>query len=243
ILKRLDDALRDGDRIYALVKGAASNNDGRSEGPMTPRPGGQLDALRLAYRDAGFSPATLGYVEAHGTATTVGDVVEVAALRQLFEEAGWTSGARTALGSVKANIGHTMSAAGIAGLIKAALALHHRVLPPQPSVEEQNPKLGLDEGPFFLPRTALPWEARDGAPRRAAVSSFGFGGTNAHMVLEEAPRAELHLARRPKTSRRAEPFLLAASRPGLVAKHARQLAAALPLLGSEGAAPSGVPRP
>src|SRR5207253_1079204 len=170
VLKRMPDALRDGDRIYAIVKGAATNNDGRSEGPMTPRPGGQLDALRLAYRDAGFSPATLGYVEAHGTATTVGDVVEVAALRQLFEEAGWTSGARTALGSVKANIGHTMSAAGIAGLIKAALALYHKVLPPQPSVAEENPRLELARGPFFLPRSEAPWERFDGVPRRAGVS-------------------------------------------------------------------------
>jgi len=181
ILKRLEDARRDGDRIYAVVKGAASNNDGRSEGPMTPRPGGQLEALRMAYRDAGFSPSTLGYVEAHGTATTVGDVVEVTALRTLFSDAGWTAadGARTALGSVKANIGHTMSAAGIAGLIKTVLALHHKSLPPQPSINEENPKLQLERGPFFLPRVETPWEARAGIPRRAGVSSFGFGGTNA----------------------------------------------------------------
>src|SRR4051812_24270373 len=190
ILKRLPDALRDGDRIYAVVKGAASNNDGRSEGPMTPRLGGQLDALRMAYRDAGFSPLTLGYVEAHGTATTVGDAVEVSALRQLFDESGWTAEgrARTAVGSVKANIGHTMSAAGIAGLIKAALALHHKALPPQPSIGEENPKLQLGVGPFFLPRSETGWEARDGMPRRAGVSSFGFGGTNAHLALEEAPQ-------------------------------------------------------
>jgi len=174
VLKRLEDAQRDGDRIYAVVKGAAANNDGRSEGPMTPRPGGQLDALRAAYVDAGFSPATLGYIEAHGTATTVGDVVEVAALRQLFEEAGWSQGARTALGSVKANIGHTMSAAGAAGLIKVALALHHKSLPPQPSIAEENPKLELGRGPFYLPRTETPWP-RNGEPRRAGVSSFGFG--------------------------------------------------------------------
>src|SRR5439155_930045 len=154
--------------------------------------GGQLEALRLAYQDAGFSPATLGYVEAHGTATTVGDVVEVAALRMLFEEAGWApaNGARTALGSVKANIGHTMSAAGIAGLIKAALALHHRALPPQPSVGEENPKLELARGPFFLPRSEVPWES-NGTPRRAGVSSFGFGGTNAHLAPEPAPPVQL----------------------------------------------------
>jgi acyl transferase domain-containing protein len=236
ILKRLEDAQRDGDRIYAVVKGAASNNDGRSEGPMTPRPGGQLDALRLAYQDAGFSPATVGYVEAHGTATTVGDVVEVAALRSLFEEAGWTprDGARTALGSVKANIGHTMSASGIAGLIKTALALHHRKLPPQPGVSEENPRLELGTGPFFLPRAEMPWEA-NGSPRRAGVSSFGFGGTNAHLALEEAPgRRSRVRALRPPRKARAELFLVASSRASVVAKFARQLAEALPLLQREG---------
>jgi acyl transferase domain-containing protein len=188
ILKRLDDALRDGDRIYAVVRGAAANNDGKSEGPMTPRQGGQLEALRMAYRDAKVPPHSVGYMEAHGTATTVGDVVEVGALRQLFEEAGWTprAGAQTALGSVKANIGHTMSASGIAGLIKATLALHYRTLPPQPGIVEENPTLQLASGPFFLPRTEMPWEA-NGTPRRAGVSSFGFGGTNAHLVLEESP--------------------------------------------------------
>ncbi len=227
LLKRREDAERDGDRIYALIKGAATNNDGRSEGPMTPRPGGQLEALRLAYRDAGFSPATLGYVEAHGTATTVGDVVEVGALRQLFDEAGWESGSRTALGSVKANIGHTMSAAGIAGLIKAALALHYKTLPPQPSVAEENPTLELGAGPFFLPRAETPWERSDGVPRRAGVSSFGFGGTNAHVALEEAPERPRKARRAPAGKPRAELFMLAGERASSVARYARQLAAAL----------------
>ncbi|HEX4381310.1 MAG TPA: type I polyketide synthase, partial [Myxococcales bacterium] len=231
ILKRLDDARRDGDRVYAVIKGAAINNDGRSEGPMTPRQGGQLEALRLAYRDAGFSPATLGYIEAHGTATTVGDVVEVSALRTLFADAGWTAadGAHTALGSVKANIGHTMSAAGIAGLIKAALALHHKALPPQPSIGEENPKLQMGDGPFFLPRTETPWEMRGGVPRRAGVSSFGFGGTNAHLALEEDPARARKAARRPSASpsakARAELFLLGGPRASVVARYARSLAA------------------
>src|SRR5256885_2513269 len=158
ILKRLDDALRDGDRIYAVVKGAAANNDGKSEGPMTPRQGGQLEALRMAYRDAGISPASLGYVEAHGTATTVGDLVEVGALRTLFEEAGWTprDGVHTALGSVKANIGHTMSASGIAGLIKATLALHYRTLPPQAAWLHRHPQPGPGPAASFSPRTPRP---------------------------------------------------------------------------------------
>ena len=244
ILKRREDAERDGDRIYALIRGSACNNDGRSEGPMTPRQGGQLEALRLAYRDAGVPPHSVGYVEAHGTATTVGDVVEVGALADVFREQGWSreAGSRTVLGSVKANIGHTMSAAGIAGLIKTALALHHRTLPPQPSVDEENPKLGLGDGPFCLLRAAVPWETRGGLPRRAAVSSFGFGGTNAHMVLEEAPASE-HSARRSRHApRRAESFLLAASRPGLVARHARQLVSVLPQLEQEGATPADLAR-
>ena len=249
VLKRRADAERDGDRIYALIRGAGCNNDGRGEGPMTPRQGGQLEALRLAYRDAGFPPQTVGYIEAHGTATTVGDLVEVSALRSLFEEQGWkpADGARTALGSVKANIGHTMSAAGAAGLIKAALALHHRALPPQPSVATENPKLGLrlgDGGPFFLPRVETPWEA-NGHPRRAAVSSFGFGGTNAHMVLEEAPErkrrspwrsSDTSLAQKlPLRKKRAHLFQFAASTPALIARLVRETAAALPTLEREGA--------
>jgi 8-amino-7-oxononanoate synthase len=227
LLKRLEDAQRDGDRIYAIVKGAAINNDGRSEGPMTPRQGGQLEALRAAYKDAGFEPTTLGYVEAHGTATTVGDQVEIGALRTLFNEAGWKSGSTTALGSVKANIGHTMSAAGIAGLIKAALALHHKTLPPQPSVNEENPRLELASGPFFLPRVPTAWESS--TPRRAGVSSFGFGGTNAHLALQEAPSRERRFVQVPAASRRAELFLLGGSRASTIAKYARQLATSKPL--------------
>src|SRR5258705_11101867 len=197
--------------------------------------------LSVASGAGELPPQSVGYVEAHGTATTVGDLVEVGALAEVFREQGWTSrdGARTALGSVKANIGHTMSAAGIAGLIKASLALHHRTLPPQPSVTEQNPKLGFGDGPFFLPAAAMAWDTRDGHPRRAAVSSFGFGGTNAHLVLEEPPRAERRLGRRPRAGqRRAELFLIAASRPGLLARHARELAAALGQLEQEGATPA-----
>ena len=247
LLKRREDAQHDGDRIYALIKGSACNNDGRSEGPMTPRQGGQLAVLEAAYRDAGVAPSTIGYMEAHGTATTVGDLVEVGALRQLFEKSGWTpeTGARTALGSVKANIGHTMSAAGIAGLLKAALALHHRILPPQPSVQEQNPKLGLvspgeSSGPFYLLRQAQYWDSPLDYPRRAAVSSFGFGGTNAHTVLEERPvrneRAAVQRSRSESRTEkgRAELVLLSAAQPSLVARQARELLDALPTIESEG---------
>src|SRR5439155_20482583 len=127
-------------------------------------------------------------------------------------------GAGTARGSVKANIGHTMSAAGIAGLIKAALALHHKALPPQPSIAEENPTLELARGPFFLPRAETVWE-RNGGPRRAGVSSFGFGGTNAHLALEEAPeRPRKAVTARPARKARAELFLLAGERASTVAK-------------------------
>ncbi|MFL5365948.1 MAG: aminotransferase class I/II-fold pyridoxal phosphate-dependent enzyme [Myxococcales bacterium] len=227
VLKRREDAEKDGDRIYALIRGIACNNDGRSEGPMTPRLEGQVAVLRGAYRDAAVEPASVGYIEAHGTATTVGDVVEVSALDALFREQGWAPerGATTALGSVKANFGHTMSAAGVAGLIKATLAVHRGVLPPQPSVVTENPKLGLGSGPFFLAREARPWQSE--GPRRAGVSSFGFGGTNVHAVLEEAKAPRRARSRAPGTRPRAEVFLVSAPTPKLLARHARELAAAV----------------
>jgi 8-amino-7-oxononanoate synthase len=243
LLKRRDDAERDGDRIYALIKGSACNNDGRGEGPMTPRQSGLLAVLEAAYRDADVSPQTTGYIEAQGTATIVGDVIEVGALRELFEKVGWTParGAHTALGSVKANIGHTMSAAGIAGVIKATLALHHRTLPPQPSIVQENPKLGLVPpgaagGPLYLPRQAQHWSRAPDHPRRAGVTSFGFGGTNAHIVLEESGGRDTAAGRRSATAnvRRAEVVVLSGARPGLVARQARELVAALTTIESEG---------
>src|SRR5207237_233284 len=170
---------------------------------------------------------SVGYVEAHGTATTVGDVVEVSALDALYREQGWTpEGSRkAALGSVKANLGHTRSAAAAAGLIKAALSVHRGILTPQPSVSEQNPKLDLDSGPFFLPRKARPWESA--GPRRAGVSSFGFGGTNVHVVLEEAPAPRRARIRAPGTRPRSELFLVSAPTAALLARHARELSAAI----------------
>jgi 8-amino-7-oxononanoate synthase len=247
LLKRREDAERDGDRIYGIIKGSACNNDGRSEGPMTPRPSGLLAVLQMAYRDARVPAQTMGYIETQGTATTLGDVVEVGALRQLFESVGWTpaQGAHTALGSVKANIGHTMSAAGIAGVIKTTLALHHRTLPPQPSIVQENPKLGLVSlgstgGPFYLPRQAQYWNPAPDWPRRAGVSSFGFGGTNAHVVLEESPeRANRARAGRrrdagPPKLKRAELVVLSGTQPSLVARQARELVAALSTIESEG---------
>lgn len=184
VLKRLADAERDGDQIYAVIRGIGSSSDGRGKAIYAPSAGGQAKALKQAYAHAGVSPATIELVEAHGTGTRVGDATEVAALNEVYGEAKRT-GAWCALGSVKSQIGHTKAAAGVAGLIKAALALRHKVLPPTIKVTEPNPAVDSEKGPFYVNTRKRPWMSRTGHPRRAAVSSFGFGGSNFHLVLEE----------------------------------------------------------
>jgi acyl transferase domain-containing protein len=186
VLKRLEDARRDGDRIWAIIRGSAVNNDGQSEGPMTPKLEGQLDALRRAHEGVDFPVESIGFVETHGTATVVGDAVEVASLSQFFASRAKAPPA-CFLGSIKANVGHTMSAAGVAGFIKAVLSLHHRLIFPQPNCERPAHQLGLEASPFRLSPQLLAWEANPHHPRRAAINAFGFGGTNAHFLLEEAP--------------------------------------------------------
>ena len=184
-LKRLEDAERDGDRIYSVIKGIGASSDGKFKSIYAPRPSGQAKALRRAYDDAGFAPHTLGLLEAHGTGTAAGDAAEFSGLSTVFGEELDTK-QHIALGSVKSQIGHTKSTAGTAGLIKAALALHHKVLPATINVSEPNPKLDIKDSPFYLNTETRPWMQRtDGTPRRAGVSSFGFGGTNFHVVLEE----------------------------------------------------------
>jgi|GEM_PF-1585768 len=185
VLKRLSQALADGDRVLAVIKGAAINNDGnRKVGFMAPGLEGQADVLRRAYRRAGVDPQTVSYVEAHGTGTAIGDPLEIAALTQVF---GPGAGARSCgIGSVKSNIGHLDSAAGIASLIKVVLAFQHRTLPPSLHFEQPNPRIDFQSGPFYVVGEATPWTVENG-PRRAGISSFGIGGTNAHLVLEEAP--------------------------------------------------------
>lgn len=182
ILKRLADAERDGDRVYAVIRGVGSASDGRDRSLTAPRPEGQMRALRRAYAHAGVSPATIGLVEAHGTGTVAGDRSEVQALSSVFGEAGAEPEA-CAIGSVKSMIGHTKAAAGVAGLIKAALALHRRVLPPTLGVSA--PNAGFPDSPFHVNSETRPWIHAEEHPRRAAVSAFGFGGTNFHAVLEE----------------------------------------------------------
>ncbi len=191
-LKRLDDALLSGDRIYATIRASGVNNDGRGEGPMTPRKKGQRAVLKATYEQAGFSPSTVSYFEAHGTATSIGDPVEVAALGETLNEAGVALDAQVPVGSVKGNIGHAMSAAGIAGLVKAIKVLQRRIVPPQPGFEKANPRLNLEQYPLTVPTEATELRPRGEHPLRVAVSSFGFGGTNSHIVLEEPPTVVRH---------------------------------------------------
>lgn len=181
VLKRLADAERDGDRVYAVIKGVGSASDGRALGLTAPRPEGQYNALTRAYRNAGVSPAEVGLVEAHGTGTVVGDRTELGSLTRVFEEAGAEPGS-CALGSVKSQIGHTKCAAGLAGLIKTSLALHTGVRPPTLHLTEPNPAWDANSSPFAFHTEALPWAAAP-AERVAGVSAFGFGGTNFHVVL------------------------------------------------------------
>ncbi|HTJ43578.1 MAG TPA: SDR family NAD(P)-dependent oxidoreductase [Kofleriaceae bacterium] len=191
VLKRLADAERDGDRIYAVIKAVAGASDGKSLGLTAPRKEGQIRALERAYAQAGVSPAQVGLVEAHGTGTVVGDRTELGTLTDVFTRAGAAPGA-CVLGSVKSQIGHTKCAAGMAGLIKAALSIHHGVLPPTNNLKTPNPAWKREQSPFRFLDAARPWAPdRDGA-RVAAVSAFGFGGTNFHAVLAShagAPRA------------------------------------------------------
>ncbi len=185
VLKRLADAERDGDKIYAVIKGIGTSSDGRYKSIYAPRKEGQVKALQRAYDDAGFNPATVSLIEAHGTGTMAGDPTEFGSLRDFFGEDN-TRKQYIAIGSVKSQIGHTKAAAGAASLIKTALALHHKVLPPTINITEPNPKLNIKNSPFYLNAETRPWVRAEGTPpRRAGVSSFGFGGTNYHVVLEE----------------------------------------------------------
>ena len=193
VLKRAEDAERDGDRVYAVIRGVGVASDGRGMSVMAPRVDGEVLALRRAYARAGVDPATIGLLEAHGTATPVGDVTEIEALTEVF---GARDGGlpHCALGTVKSMISHTIPASGVAGMIKVALALHHRVLPPTLNVRRPNPKLGLERTPFYLSTVTRPWIHGASEPRRAGINAFGFGGINAHAILEQAPApAPAHL--------------------------------------------------
>jgi amino acid adenylation domain-containing protein len=189
LLKGLEQALADGDFVHAVIKGTAINNDGALKAGYTaPSVSGQAEVITMAQAKAQVEPETITYVEAHGTATPLGDPIEVAALDEVFKKA--TERRRyCALGSVKTNIGHLDTAAGIAGLIKTVEALKHKEIPPSLHYEEPNPQINFADSAFYVNDRLRPW-VTDGAPRRAGVSSFGIGGTNAHLVVEEAPARE-----------------------------------------------------
>ncbi|GAA2441834.1 hypothetical protein GCM10010191_67630 [Actinomadura vinacea] len=187
VLKRLPDALRDGDRVLAVIRGSGVNSDGRSNGLVAPSSDAQKTLLREVYAAAGVDPREVDYVEAHGTGTLLGDPIEAKAVGEVLGAgSGRDAGAPLLLGSAKSNLGHMESAAGIAGLIKTVLALHHRTIPPSVHYKEPNPHIPFEELRLSVVAEETPWPDR-GRPARAGVSGFGFGGTNAHVVLEEAP--------------------------------------------------------
>ncbi len=196
VLKRLDEALEDGDHIYGVIKGSSYNNDGSMRvGYTAPSVDGQSEVIANAQAIADIDPETITYIEAHGTGTVLGDPIEISALTQVFRE-HTQKNQYCAVGSVKTNIGHLDAAAGVAGLIKTALALHHKTIPPSLNFEKPNPKIDFENSPFFVNNQLREWH-NDNGPLRAGISSFGIGGTNAHAVLEEAPQQEKGSPSRP----------------------------------------------
>ena len=234
VLKRLEDAERDGDSIYAVIKGIGTSSDGKFKSIYAPRSGGQAKALRKAYADADIDRLSIGLLEAHGTGTAAGDAAEFDGLKEVFVEntsakSGYPDFQHIALGSIKSQIGHTKAAAGIAGLIKTTLALHHKILPPTINIERPSEKLGIEKTPFYLNTEARPW-ITDGEQRRAGVSAFGFGGTNFHFVLEEFQATHSGAFRMHKTP--ATVFLSAAT-PKELDKVCSDLLAELETVGAD----------
>jgi len=182
VLKRLSDAIRDGDEVHAVIRGVGGSSDGRGKGITAPSQRGQIQAIARAYSQAGYEATTVELIEAHGTSTKVGDATELGTLALLWD--GTPAGDHVAVGSIKSQIGHLKAAAGIAGLIKAVMSLHHRTIPPSAGFNTPNPTVDWDSNPFFVPTQAREWPRPKTHPRRAGVSAFGFGGTNYHVALE-----------------------------------------------------------
>jgi malonyl CoA-acyl carrier protein transacylase len=203
VLKRLSDAIKDGDNILALIRGSAINHDGPSGGLTVPNGHAQQALIRRALAKAGVKPAEVSYVEAHGTGTSLGDPIEVRALGAVLGE-GRPKDKRLIVGSVKTNLGHLDSASGVAGLIKVVLSMQHEEIPPHLHLNEINPHISLDDIPITIPTKAVPWPSGD-ERRIAGISSFGLSGTNAHVVVEEAPKVQ------PKQTDVERPFLLTLS--------------------------------
>ncbi|MEM5534827.1 type I polyketide synthase [Neptuniibacter pectenicola] len=219
VLKRLSDAEADGDKIYAVIRGIGQASDGRGHGLLAPSVEGEALAIQRAYKDSGVDPSTIGLIEAHGTGIPLGDQTEVSALGSVLGERKGPLGS-VALGSVKSMISHCIPAAGIAGLIKTSLALHHKVLPPT-LCDEVNPDLAIEKTPLYVNTALRPWFTSKENPRRAGVNSFGFGGINTHAILEEAPsqaNKPLYYSTRP-----AELFALSAASKDALADKVRQL--------------------
>lgn len=221
VLKRLEDALSAGDRVYAVVKAVGQSSDGKSSGLMAPRLEGEVLAMRRAYDMSGIDPASIGLVEAHGTGIPLGDRTEITALRKVFgDRQGLLP--HVPIGSVKSMIGHCIPAAGSAALIKTALALTHRTIPPTLS-GEVNGELGLEASPFFVSTEARPWVQSAAHPRRAAINAFGFGGINAHLILEEPPEGRrpdptaAFTLRAPETATHDHVFVLSTASPAAMA--------------------------
>jgi phthiocerol/phenolphthiocerol synthesis type-I polyketide synthase C len=231
VLKPLSRALADGDPVYAVIRGSAINQDGRTNGLMAPSRGSQQAVLAEAYRRADLSPGVVGYVEAHGSGTFLGDPIEAEALGTILAE-GRAPGSRCLIGSVKTNIGHLEAAAGVAGLIKVALALHHRAIPPSLNFAEPNPHIPFESLPLRVAQTLTPWP-ENGGRAVAGVSAFGFGGANAHVVLTEAPQVRVPKPVDDTVADRAELLPLSARSPEALAELAGRyelaLAAGVPL--------------
>ena len=239
VLKRLEEALADGDHIEAVILGAAINNDGSSKvGYTAPGVEGQAEVIAMAQALGRIDPETISYVETHGTGTILGDPIEVAALTRAFR-AGTDKTGFCALGAVKTNIGHLDAAAGVAGLIKTVLALRHQQIPPSLNFEQPNPRIDFASSPFFVASELMEWPAANG-PRRAGVSSFGIGGTNAHVVVEEAPRPDALQPAEPAVERAGalRPYELGARRGDRQGRRAPG-AGALSRPGGRGLYPAG----
>ncbi|DAC07204.1 MAG TPA: polyketide synthase, partial [Candidatus Poseidoniales archaeon] len=182
VLKRLSDAIQDGDEIYSVIRGIGGSSDGRGKGITAPSQRGQIQAIARAYSQAGYPASSVELVEAHGTSTKVGDATELSTLSRLWT--GIEGAGNVAVGSIKSQIGHLKAAAGIAGIMKSVMALHHRTIPPSANFETPNPTVDWSNIPFFVPTSPLEWPRPSQHPRRAGVSAFGFGGTNFHIALE-----------------------------------------------------------
>ena len=239
VLKKLKAAERDGDHIYGVIRGSAENHGGRAQSLTAPNPKAQAELLKAAYGRAGIDPRTVGYIEAHGTGTELGDPIEInglkSAFRDLFEASGGSSSGQAycGLGTVKSNIGHLELAAGVAGMIKVLLQLQHKTLVKSLHCEELNPYIQLEDSPFYVVRETQPWRPMQDAqgrdlPRRAGVSSFGFGGVNAHVVIEEyMPRTDAARSSVAVSTSRPALVVLSAKNEERLKEQAEQLVAAI----------------